>query len=252
MRYTEQNITHLFDLIGNYPGAELQLTEHYKSIGVQKSVWPNQLWAMRRGTKSAAGYLDFLEQALAENRIPGLAMGNPAKDDKDLLQEARNRQYKIGSWTAMCHDLTSLKKLPTLANFEIRKVIGRDELKTWLNLANTELMGAERLNEGLFEFLVHSDQCSFYLGFEGNQAVATAMLFEHNGLGGICLVSTKSGFRQRGYGAQITQACLMEAKSRGLERIEIQATTLGKGVYASLGFSDEGEIPVFRINQMKS
>lgn len=250
--YTERNISNLFEYIRQYSDSCFMQTNSFSAIEVENSIWPNQIWALERNGQTRFAMLDELEQENAQGRIPGLVMGNASKPDPELLAEVKRRNYKCGSWTAMSHGLTSLKKLQAIANFEIRIVDNTDDLKLWLKIANTELMGAESLNEGLFHFLMNSEQCWFFLGFEGDVAVATAMFFEQDGLGGIYLVSTKSGFRQRGYGAQLTQACLLEAKNRELSSVEIQATALGKGVYASLGFSDEGEIPVFRINSISS
>ena len=75
------------------------------------------------------------------------------------------------------------------------------------------------------------------------------MLFEGSNTGGIYLVATAASHRKRGIGSLLTTTCLQRAKELDCNKVDIQATALGKGVYAALGFKTFGIIPVFRIGK---
>ncbi len=67
--------------------------------------------------------------------------------------------------------------------------------------------------------------------------VATALLFVHDGVAGIHHVATSKDWRQRGYGTAVTTSAMRFAKQAGLRWAALQASAMGKGVYARLGFS---------------
>ena len=54
-------------------------------------------------------------------------------------------------------------------------------------------------------------------------------------------VYTREAFRRRGGGKLMVQYLIDEAKSRGVTEISLDATQMGRPLYKSLGFNDNGE-----------
>ena len=54
-------------------------------------------------------------------------------------------------------------------------------------------------------------------------------------------VYTREAFRRRGAGKLMVQFLIDEAKSRGVTEISLDATQMGRPLYKSLGFNDNGE-----------
>jgi len=85
-----------------------------------------------------------------------------------------------------------------------------------------------------------------YLGFLGNEPVATAEITLGGGVGGVYNVSTRGPFRRRGIGTAVTLQPLLEARAEGLRIGVLQAAAEGVGLYARLGFRAFGDITEYK------
>ena len=77
-----------------------------------------------------------------------------------------------------------------------------------------------------------------FIAREAGTPVATCSLFLGGGVAGIYDVSTRPGFRRRGFGALVTRRAMDEARHLGYRIAILHASALGVGVYRSLGFED--------------
>jgi GNAT superfamily N-acetyltransferase len=75
--------------------------------------------------------------------------------------------------------------------------------------------------------------------------VATSMLILLDGLAGVYGVATLPGSRKRGLGAFATAEALLRARGLGYRVGILQASEMGKPVYARLGFREFGGIPLW-------
>ena len=89
-----------------------------------------------------------------------------------------------------------------------------------------------------------ADHSVFHLLFArlGNESVATAMAFDHDGDCGIYNVGTLEHARRRGLGTALTASHLHDAAARGCRTASVQSTAMAERVYAAVGFRDLGLI----------
>ena len=243
--YSQQNIEALFELIGSYPGQSFQRGDHYDVITTSGSIWPNQL-INPRFTGGTDQFLRDLKRQVKEEKLPGLIMCAP-NTDQETLTALETREYRKSVWTAMTYDMSEVKQAHTPSELSVIEVKEEQEMQQWLSLAESELMGEHLLNEDIFQRLRQEESCTFFLGSIQEKVVATSFLFQTDKVGGIYLVATDSDHRKKGIGKTMTGLCMKKAAESGCLKIDLQATALGKSVYASLGFKEQGEIRVFSI-----
>lgn len=235
--------------MGSFPRQKYQEGRYFDFVQTTASAWPNQLFNLRLPKQNPDLVLSFMEEAVQGGRIPSHLMLNPQTTTKFILNSLKQRGYKSNLWTAMNHSLRDLKTVAALADFEPRRVQGQADLRKWLSIVEKELMAGKSLNYELFKFLLAKDNCHLYLGFTGNQALATALLYHEHQRAGVYLVSTKKEARRQGFGIRMTNWCLIKAQSLACEGVDLQAREQGVGIYKSLGFKPMGEIHHFRINR---
>jgi ribosomal protein S18 acetylase RimI-like enzyme len=81
-----------------------------------------------------------------------------------------------------------------------------------------------------------------YLGYLGEQPVASAELTVGGGVAGLYGISTLAPFRRRGIGSAMTVRPLLDARAGGYRTAILQAAPDGIGVYTRIGFTPTGRI----------
>ena len=89
------------------------------------------------------------------------------------------------------------------------------------------------LNERMFGL----PQLRLYAGLVDGSVVATAMLVATGAIAGIYWVTTLESHRGRGFGAAITGAAVAGGRDLGCATAFLQASSLGRPVYARMGFA---------------
>lgn len=247
MKYDQDNIEQLFRLIGSLPNQDYGHSTYCDFIRTTNSVWPNLLINLNTSEHQISVVMEQMENDVETGAIPNLLMLNPTHNNTQIINQLKNRDYKSSVWTAMTHNLQLASSPNEIANFHIKLIQSKTDLRKWLAIVESELMGNHSLNADIFDALLDNVNCYFFLGFENNLPVATSFLFVNKKTVGIYLVSTLKSHRKKGYGKAITLQCLLKAKELSCEQAHIQATESGKSVYDSLGFISQGDINVFRI-----
>jgi len=80
-------------------------------------------------------------------------------------------------------------------------------------------------------------QVRMYAGWIGDTVVSTSMLAVTDSVAGIYWVSTLESHRGKGYGESLTWACVAAGRDRGCSVASLQASKLGRPVYARMGFA---------------
>lgn len=79
-----------------------------------------------------------------------------------------------------------------------------------------------------------------YLGFVGDEPVATSGLVLNNGVAGVYMVSTVPAQRQHGYGEQVTRQAMLRGRDLGASFASLQSSAMGFPVYQRMGFRQVG------------
>ncbi|MEM6265258.1 MAG: GNAT family N-acetyltransferase, partial [Bacteroidota bacterium] len=238
--YSQLNLERLFQLIGRMPHQEYRREDLYEFIQTPVSVWPNQVFNFSASKDQIDGELAHLEELVRQGTIPAQLMLHPSQSHEWVIDHLKNRSYPSQMWTAMVHKLKEAVPQPNALGLQIRQIEHKRELELWLEIVETELMGNQPLDAGIFNRLMKDKSCYFFLGYANDFPVSTAFLFTHENSAGIYLVSTLKSHRKRGIGKVVTQQCLWKAQALECQRVDIQATTPGKKVYKSLGFVSQG------------
>lgn len=86
----------------------------------------------------------------------------------------------------------------------------------------------------------------YFLGYLDGQPVSTASVHLSHGIAGIYTVATLPEARRQGIGGAVTLAALHLAREAGYRVASLQATEMGRPVYARLGFADRFPILMYR------
>lgn len=89
----------------------------------------------------------------------------------------------------------------------------------------------------LNERLLALPQVRMYAGLVGGATVATSLLVATGDVAGIYWVATAEGQRGRGYGEALTWAAAAEGSEFGCGVASLQASKMGRPVYARMGFA---------------
>lgn len=84
-----------------------------------------------------------------------------------------------------------------------------------------------------------------YIAIADGEAAATVGVWDDEGDAGIYYVSTLPAARGRGLATALMTRALLDARERGCETTSLQATKMGRPVYARLGFRDLGAIDMW-------
>jgi GNAT superfamily N-acetyltransferase len=138
-----------------------------------------------------------------------------------------------------------LSRLPTTVPIPVGLTVRR--VRTAADLEEVvEVLGADspspdltlhRFYERAASVLLAQDcPMRLFLGTLDGEPVATSELFLGGGVAGLYGVATRAEFRRRGIGTALCWTALDEARRLGLGTAVLQASEVGAGVYARLGF----------------
>jgi ribosomal protein S18 acetylase RimI-like enzyme len=137
------------------------------------------------------------------------------------------------------------------AGLQVRRARSARELQTFARLSAANWTPPD-LNVVRFYQLAGpallQDDCPIwlYLGYLGEDAVATAELTVGGGVVGLYNISTLPAYRRRGVGTAMTVQPLVEAREQGNRAAILQAAAAGVGIYERVGFRAYGEITEYK------
>ena len=244
MNYSQRNIEALYSLISSLFVENKLDNAFFSVIKTPKSIWPNVIYDL----SCSEDELDTVLSSIEDNpNLPSILMMNPIKHSEGFVDAIDKLGYKKGGWYAMSMSLNKKIIIDEVDGFNIIKVENGEQLNDWLTIVEKELMREKRLNKSAFENLLLHETTTFYLGEYNGKPVSTCFTFVKNSEVGVYLVATDSNFRKRGFGKLITQYSIKEAREKNCQLAILQATEIGKGIYESIGFKNEGKIYVYNL-----
>jgi GNAT superfamily N-acetyltransferase len=127
----------------------------------------------------------------------------------------------------------------TPENLHIHQVEDFEALRVWVDIFAAGYGLPPQWTGDFFELLKGLGLDSLvrhYLGYWGNQPVATSTLFLESGVAGIYNVATLPAARGQGIGSILTCVPLQEAERLGYHAGILQSSDMGYSVYNRLGF----------------
>ncbi len=125
---------------------------------------------------------------------------------------------------------------------QIRRVETDAEI---LDFQNTAMVGFGFPVEGGEAFftkrLFERPEMAAFVGYSDGIPASTALLCVTEDVAGIYFVATLEPFRRKGYGERLTWATVQEGITRGCSVASLQASEMGRPVYARMGFETSGD-----------
>jgi hypothetical protein len=240
----ESNLFDFYRTIARLSKRSFYTDKHISWINCAPSPWPNGIFDTNFGVENAEdGILDVKKQI--ERKIaPKLWRTGPSMHPKNLDERLLKHGFvKKDEEIGMALDFSRLNcGFEQPPGLEIQIVADEKDLRKWAGVVAAGLFecpenGASSFYE-LMATVLHCDKVTFFIGYYQDQPAASSTLFASNGIAGIYHVATMPAFRKKGIGRSITLAPLIQAREMNARFAVLQATSLGKGIYSRLGFSE--------------
>jgi hypothetical protein len=149
----------------------------------------------------------------------------------------------------MAVDLQALGQAAPVPELLVERVRDDKALRLWCEVFVTGFGGSSAAIAGWYEIYAAVDlgerhPMRFYLGTVDGVAVASSALYLGAGVAGIYCVSTLPKVRRRGIAALMTALPLAEARAEGYQAGVLQASAMGRNIYAALGFRELCDIGI--------
>ena len=205
--------------------------------------WPSYILG---GGKMVRSTLTDIFSQMNEGILPYFWLRSLEEDPEfeDIAAEFNIR--KINFWRGMyLRKENPFKILPPIPGIFFEEVKTPENLKSWLDLVNLEIMSNRELGIRTFQNVLHDPTYRFFTVTRGKKTISTILMHKRNTETGIYMVSTMMSERGKGIGRWITASAIDLFISEGCRDFVLHATPLGFPVYAKLGFEECCEYGIF-------
>lgn len=240
MHIDEANITNLTGLWRKYGSRAVK--EGELPLLHINTHWPHRCWPdwsaeavsnlLLRGPNDVA-WLEHYSTNIPESAVLSV-WPSTAGNDKPLLEQQWICAFEQ---TAMYMALDESITYPTFSplSFQVKPVSTLDDIKRWVDIGSEAF--AYSIDRSVIEGLMNDKDVQILLAYQGEQAVACALLYKTDDIIGIHQVGVKRSFRGQGiarcFMREIITACI---QWQG-KYVVLQASQAGQPLYESLGFS---------------
>ena len=188
---------------------------HFDQRGREWAYWVCEDWIEQPARKRSRRWLEHYGLRLS-TELPGMIADEILPPARPVAQLEVRRVGDTATWNAFC---------------EIGSVCFHVPI-TWFR---------EVFNDaGVW------DRFMSYVAYVDGEPVATTSIVSGAGVIGVYNVATLPGFRRRGFGEAVMRQALAEVrKERGMERVILQSTPDGLGLYARMGFRTVARVAVY-------
>lgn len=170
----------------------------------------------------------------------------------EVLEEAlaASGLVKGGSMLGMSLMLHGWKyESPTLPDVEIRRIHSAEEFEGYKQVLAGGYEVAEPLASLFNQVFVDDPRRAasfcFYLAYFNGKPAGTVQIFTEGSVAGVYAVTTLHEYRSKGIAGATVARALLDAQAQGAELAILQASAMGKSVYAKLGFKEEMDIYIY-------
>jgi len=204
--------------------------------------WPHRYWfKLSHVYLNDASWLDKLPETAIVPLWPTYGSKDALAFDNTgvpwLEQQLLKKQwYCAFEQTAMYLVLRNSRgcSSKTRSGFSIECVHTTDDVKTWAAIAS-EAFGYD-IDSSVITNLVNDCEIKILLGWQDEQAVASALLYKTNNVIGIHQVGVKRAFQGRGIAGEVMRQIVNICAQWEGEYLVLQASARGQPLYERMGF----------------
>lgn len=244
LEYSELNIQAFFRLYADLSSAKFIDLPQYKAIISKGDTWPNSVFSFNVSENIASVEIDKLIAKMKLGDLP-TQLRTPPTTPLTVIELLRNKSVRHLTWAAMGMEMRGLELKNT--TIDIKRVEDKETLESWIKIVEVELMQGGKIDRQAFVNLLGHESCQFYLAYVDGVPASTSLTFIDKNTVGVYLVATVAKFQRRGLGKAVTAHSLGAIQDKNVTHAYLQATDIGKSVYAAIGFKDLGEIGGFAM-----
>ena len=224
-----ENLKSLWRLVGERASvhhstdwAEYSLIKGYQ--------WPNRLWFMGDITEAAVAQAKALIQS--EDELFVLPYWDVYHSNGDQLLKENGFEL-LFEQLGMSLELE--QKYDAQLSLKIKKVSTAADAALWSELFEQSF--GYQIHQQMLQWTY--DTIDYWIAYDGNTAVGTLMLHYTGDTIGIHAMGILPEMRRQGFAEQMMVHTLNHAIDKDLKYATLQASALGKGLYAKLGFEED-------------
>ncbi len=244
LEYSELNVQAFFRLYAQLSSAKFIDLPQYKAIISKVGTWPNSVFSFNVSENTASSEIEKLIAKMKLGELP-TQLRTPPTTALATVELLRNKSVRHVTWAAMGMEMSNLVIKNTVE--DIRRVEDAETLESWIKIVEVELMKGGKIDRQAFVNLLEHASCQFYLAYVDGVPASTSLTFINQNTVGVYLVATAAKFQRRGLGTAVTAHSLNVIQDKNITHAYLQATDIGKSVYASIGFEDLGKIGGFAM-----
>ncbi|MEW5057222.1 MAG: GNAT family N-acetyltransferase [Cycloclasticus sp.] len=248
MHINKANLSNLMGLwrkYGSRPNNEGALPLRHANIH-----WPHRYWFDENTDDIAYPVQDYSNDSSWLNDVPDSAVipvwfvvsDNKNGDATPFLQQHIEKQLLENNWRCVFEQTAMYKELPeevpciplTRVGFQVIKARSSEDIKKWVGISSEAF--AYDIDLPVIEKLFNDKDIQILVGWQDEQAVASALLYKTGDIVGIHQVGVKKAFQGQGIARYFMHKIIMAGALWQAKHIVLQASQAGQPLYESLGF----------------
>ncbi|WP_271405581.1 GNAT family N-acetyltransferase [Tenacibaculum soleae] len=221
-----ENLTGLWKTVGVYFNGYHQFPafEYAEVIGTQ---WPNRLWFDQEIDQKNIDEIKSKLTTISSDIIIPIWDYYPNNNIQLFENNNFNLKFKQVGMSLKLETTYGLNE-----NFKLLLVSNEKEANIWAELFQKSfgyVIGSKTVLKTLKDI-------NYYLAFDGDTPVGTALTYETDTVVGAHSVGIPPENRRKGYAGEIMKSLINKGIENNNEYMVLQASEMGKGLYLKLGF----------------
>ena len=232
-----ENLTALWKTVGNqFNGFQEQQGAQYSEV--KDTQWPNRIWFHNKVNQEKINDLKNNLKTITSNMTIPIWNIYSKNDTKIIEENGFNLKFEQVGMSLKLETSFELQK-----DFRLILVTNTNEANIWAKLFEKSfgyVIGSKTVESTL-------KTINYYIAFDGNLPIGTALSFETNNTIGVHSVGIPPKNRRLGYAEQIMKHLINQAVKNNNDYMVLQASEMGKGLYQKLGFKSDFMIRYYTL-----
>ena len=228
------NLNEYYKLIGNSEYVNYIKTDYYESIKGHNNFWPKMVFNI-----SNVGNIEVFKEIKNEiinKKLPPYILLSDYNNKIDHVSLDKLGFKPVMAWNGMHINVNNYPENKYESSTMTINVAKDEDIKEFTDVLNNSLLNKNKASYKIFNDIEKSDNLNIFVGKENNKVVSSSLSYILNNTAGLYMITTLPDFREKGYGTQITDFAIKNAKDQNINNIVLHATKLGKKIYSKIGF----------------